>query len=118
MNCDNVNKLILILPLPQTNPYQRVDDLRIDEGGESWGVQHTEDTYARFTLSAEDLRQQPDTIRLGYTADICLRSVQADFSKMQEEHEYDYKSLTYNRHIEAVEGFLQLDLVQERAEEF
>ena len=93
-NVDNqLTKLIIILPLAQSNQYQTVSNLSI-YGGIIADIPETDDTYIRWTFTS-DLPAAGESKETFYDFDVRLNSVNFDFSQVTTIYPYNTSSDTY-----------------------
>ena len=89
-----LDKLVIILPLAQTNVYQDVSNMTLN-GGEILNIPETDDQYVRFTITGSDLPSVGQTKQWGYEFDITLYTITTDFDQIDLIHSYDVNSPLY-----------------------
>lgn len=89
-----ITKLLVYMPVPQTNEYQSIDNLTHTDGD------IIEDkNYANKFLFAEKTSMPSNPWEIGMTFDITPKPVKIDFSKITEIKEYDKNSTAYKRYL-------------------
>jgi len=92
--CSNLVKLVIILPIAQTNQYQTVTNSNY-YNGLLINIPNTDDMYVRFTFWQADLQNFDNIFQIFYDFDITLNSVYFDFNQITEIFPYDTTSNNY-----------------------
>jgi hypothetical protein len=95
----SLTKLIVILPLPQTNQYQIVKNVDT-HGGEILAIPNTDDEYIRWTYGG-GVPPSGASITIGYDFDVILKSFVFDFNTITTIYPYDTSSITYHRYTDS-----------------
>ncbi|TSA46573.1 MAG: transglutaminase domain-containing protein, partial [Deltaproteobacteria bacterium] len=96
----SITKLVVMLPLPQSNPYQTVTNM--DAGSaEVLPIPETDDQYARYTSSGGAAPQSGQTGSYGYTCRVTTQPVNMDVSKIQSIPFYETSSTLYQNYTGA-----------------
>jgi hypothetical protein len=90
----DLNKLILIFPLPQSNEYQDIEITDIGNA-EILNLPLSEDKYIRFTMENTDLPQKNQKKIITFSFKATLYSIKINFDNINEIYPYDRFSLTY-----------------------
>ena len=86
-----LTKLIVILPLAQTNNYQQVNRV-ITNGGEILAIPETDDHYIRYTVTGSDLPLPGWTKVYGYELDVTLYGITVALDRITTIYPYDRSS--------------------------
>jgi len=89
----SISKIIIILPLPQSNTYQDVIDLNIDSG-DVLDIPETDDRYLRFVIT-EDLPVFGESRTYGYDFTITLHNITIDLDVPEILYDYDTNTSLY-----------------------
>lgn len=89
-----LSKLILILPLAQTNNYQEVNNVQAT-GAEILSIPETDDKYVRYTITGSDLPSQGETKQWGYNFDVTLHSININLVQISTIYPYNTPSNIY-----------------------
>lgn len=93
----NITKMTVLLPVPQSNEYQKVSNLSISQG-ELLDIPNTNDKYFRY-LETENCLESGKQKDVFYEFDIILYPLRIDFSKITTIYPYDKNSYNYKRNI-------------------
>lgn len=88
-----LSKIIIILPLPQSNTYQEVNSLDT-YSGEVLDIPETDDKYIRYTIT-EDLPAQGESRTYGYDFTISLYNITIDLDVPETIYDYDTSTDLY-----------------------
>lgn len=89
----DITKMIVLLPVPQSNEYQKVGNLSIPQG-ELLNMSNTNDKYLRY-LETENCLESGKQKEIFYEFDITLYPIRIDFSKITTLYPYDKNSYNY-----------------------
>ncbi|KYK33691.1 MAG: hypothetical protein AYK18_14770 [Theionarchaea archaeon DG-70] len=89
-----LEKLVIVLPLAQTNTYQDIKNVKLN-GGEILTIPETDDKYVRFTITGSDLPSAGQTKKWGYEFDVTLYTITTDLDHIETIYPYDVNSTTY-----------------------
>jgi hypothetical protein len=89
-----LTKLVIILPLAQTNNYQQVNNV-FCTGSEILDIPETDDKYVRNTITGSELPMQGQTKIYGYDFDVTLYSILTDLDQITTIYPYDTTSNIY-----------------------
>ncbi len=92
-----LDKLVIILPLAQTNIYQEVKNVKL-HGGEILDIPETDDKYVRWTITGGDLPSAGQTKKWGYEFDVTLYTITTHLNQIEEIYPYDVNSQIYLRY--------------------
>lgn len=92
--CNDLTKLIVMLPFAQTNQYQSVSNINYYDG-ELLNIPETDDKYLRFTLLQTDIQNQSNIFNVFYEFDIILNSINFDFNQITQIYPYNTSSNNY-----------------------
>ena len=93
-DCNDLTKLIIMLPYAQTNQYQTVTNINT-HSGDLLDIPETDDKYLRYTLSESDIQNYGNTFNIFYEFDITLNSIDFDFDQITEIYPYNTSSNIY-----------------------
>lgn len=93
-NCNDLTKLIIILPFAQSNQYQIVSNANLFNG-ELLDIPETDDKYLRYTLSQSDIQNQGNNFSVLYEFDVTLKSINFDFNQITQIYPYNVMSNNY-----------------------
>lgn len=93
----SVSKLVVMLPLAQSNPYQTVAEMDT-AGGTVLAIPDTDDSYVRYTVTGASAPQPGGTRSYGYTCRVTTRPVEVDTSQIRSIPPYDTSSELYRRY--------------------
>jgi transglutaminase-like putative cysteine protease len=96
---DILTKLVIMLPLAQTNQYQTVSTVSMDDGTVV-DIPKTDDKYLRWTFTSE-LPAAGGSKEIFYTFDVTLHAINFDFSAISTLRPYDTSSNTWKWHTGA-----------------
>lgn len=88
-----LTKMVIIMPLAQTNQYQTVSQVDLN-GGELVKVPNSEDVYVRWTMT-NDLPSFNQSKEIFYNFDVTLNRYQFDFNQVTTIYPYDKSSDIY-----------------------
>jgi hypothetical protein len=88
-----LEKLVIVLPLAQTNVYQDVKNVNLN-GGEILDIPETDDKYVRFTITGSDLPSAGQTKKWGYEFDITLYTITTNLDHIETIYPYDVHSIS------------------------
>ena len=93
-NVDNqLTKLVILLPLAETNPYQTVSSVNL-QGGTVADIPETDDEYVRWTYTS-GLPSAGQSLDTYYDFDVTLNPVHFNFSQITTIYPYNTSSDTY-----------------------
>lgn len=90
----DLRKLILVLPLAQTNQYQDVTDIRI-HGADILPIPQSDDRYVRFIAEAGQVPKNLETKEWHYDFTVTLYDVATDFTKISIIYPYNKNTELY-----------------------
>ena len=90
-----LEKLVIVLPLAQTNVYQDVKNVKLN-GGEILNIPETDDKYVRFTITGSDLPSAGQTKKWGYEFDVTLYTITTNLGQIETIYPYDVNSTVYS----------------------
>jgi hypothetical protein len=90
---DILTKLVIILPLAQTNQYQTVNNVVLNYGVVA-DIPESDDKYLRWTIT-DNLPPRGGSKDVFYTFDVTLHAVNFDFSRITALYPYDTSSKTW-----------------------
>ncbi|MFZ1082838.1 MAG: transglutaminase-like domain-containing protein [Candidatus Kryptoniota bacterium] len=90
----SLTKLIVIIPLAQTNQYQVVTNLNV-KGGQVLPIPETDDKYIRW-IDSSALPAAGQSIKIGYEFDVVLKKFIFDFNSITTIYPYDTSSNIYH----------------------
>ena len=93
-NCNDLTKLIIMLPLAQTNQYQTVSNVNY-YNGELLSIPETDDKYLRYTMLKPELQNLTGIFNIFYEFDVSLNSLNFDFTQVTQIYPYNTSSNTY-----------------------
>ena len=91
----NFTSLVIVLPLAQSNLYQDISGLSINDS-EILNIPETDDKYARFSITADDLPSFYQTKSWSYEFDVTLYEINTDLTQITQEYPYNTSSNIYN----------------------
>jgi len=89
-----LEKVVIVLPLAQTNTYQDVTNVVL-HGGEILDIPETDDKYVRFIITGSDLPLTGQTKRWEYEFDITLYTISTNLDHIETIYPYDLNSTIY-----------------------
>jgi hypothetical protein len=95
-----LEKLVIILPLAQTNEYQEVSNVELN-GGEILSIPDTDDKYIRFTITGSALPSGGQTQQWGYEFDVTLYTITTNLDHIETIYPYNVDSTLYTRYTGA-----------------
>jgi len=90
-----LEKLVIILPLAQTNIYQDVTNVKLN-GGEILTIPETDDKYIRFTIADSDLPSAGQTKKWGYEFDVTLYTITTHLDQIEKIYPHNVNSAMYH----------------------
>ncbi len=97
-NGDVITQLVVMLPLAQSNRYQTVTNVSVNNGV-SADIPGTDDKYLRWTYTG-GLPKPGESKEVFYTFTVTLNPVDFDFGAITTLHPYDTSSDVYKRYTD------------------